>query len=236
MSNDYFQFKHFTIHQSRCAMKVGTDGTLLGAWASAKEGPCRILDVGTGTGIIGLMMAQRFPESSVVCIDIDSDAIAQASDNIAASPFSFRMTAMAKDVARLEDATGFDAIVCNPPYFDKALTCPDEKRSVARHTVSLSYQQLTASAFRLLKYDGKFSVIIPSDYYSGFEADALINGFFVSKICKVHSVSVKPPKRYLIELTKHLVKELIIEDETLQDGVNKRTSWYQELTKEFYIR
>ncbi len=236
MSNGYFQFKQFIIHQDRCAMKVGTDGTLLGAWASAGEGDIRILDIGTGTGIVGLMMAQRFPKANVLCIDIDKDAISQALENIKSSPFCDRMTAMKQDITLLDDSVGFDAIVCNPPYFENALTCPDDKRTIARHSVSLNFQQLTESAFKLLKTEGKFSVIIPSDSYSFFETNARLCGFFISKVCKVHSVSNKPPKRYLIELVKRPVNELVIKDCILQDENNERSSWYHELTNDFYIK
>ena len=91
MANDYFKFKHFIVHQQRCAMKVGTDGTLLGAWANAPENECRILDIGTGTGLIALMMAQRFPEAHVDAIDIDADAASQAEDNARRSPFADRV-------------------------------------------------------------------------------------------------------------------------------------------------
>ena len=163
MANDFFQFKQFTIHQQHCAMKVGTDGTLLGSWASAPAGACRILDVGTGTGLIALMMAQRFPEARVTGIDIDTDAVGQASENALESPFKERIMIREGDVTRMEDTDGFDAIVCNPPFFDRSLTCPDQQRTEARHTVSLTYRQLMESAFRLLKDDGRLSVIIPSD-------------------------------------------------------------------------
>ena len=111
MANDYFQFQQFTIRQARCAMKVGTDGTLLGAWA---YGGRRILDVGTGTGLIALMMAQRFPEALVTGIDINAEAVAQAQENEAASPFASHVKILLRDMAELEGE--FDSIVSNPPY------------------------------------------------------------------------------------------------------------------------
>ena len=111
MANDYFQFRQFTIRQERCGMKVGTDGTLLGAWA---QGGKRILDIGTGTGLIALMMAQRFTQAEVVGIDIDADAVAQARENVVASPFSRRVDILLKDVKDMEGT--FDSIVSNPPY------------------------------------------------------------------------------------------------------------------------
>lgn len=116
MSNEYFQFRQFIVHQQRCAMKVGTDGTLLGAWAAAPSGKCRILDIGTGTGLIALMMAQRFPESEVIGIDIDPEAIAQARENVRLSPFSERITISHQDLMKFDDTECFDVIVSNPPY------------------------------------------------------------------------------------------------------------------------
>ena len=117
MANGYFQFKQFTVRQQHCAMKVGTDGTLLGAWSQASAGLCRVLDVGTGTGLIALMMAQRYPEAQVIAIDIDEKAVFQAQENVSASPFADRIKVLEADVQTFEDSVKFDSIVCNPPFF-----------------------------------------------------------------------------------------------------------------------
>ena len=236
MANDFFQFKQFTIHQQHCAMKVGTDGTLLGSWASAPAGACRILDVGTGTGLIALMMAQRFPEARVTGIDIDTDAVGQASENALESPFKERIMIREGDVTRMEDADGFDAIVCNPPFFDRSLTCPDQQRTEARHTVSLTYRQLMESAFRLLKDDGRLSVIIPSDCRSRLESEAHLVGFFISRICSIQTTPKKIPKRYMIEFRKQPVKEIDTECGIIELSPQVRSPWYQQLTNEFYIK
>lgn len=236
MANDYFQFKHFIVRQRCCAMKVGTDGTLLGSWAQAPAGGCRILDAGTGTGLIALMMAQRFPEAHVTGIDVDADAVGQASENALESPFRDRITIRLCDVVCLEDADGFDAIVCNPPFFDRSLTCPDLQRTEARHTVSLSYRQLMESAFRLLKSDGRLSVIIPSDRRSSMESEAHLVGFFVSRVCSIQTTPRKNPKRYMIEFRKQPVKEIDTECGILELSPQVRSPWYQQLTNEFYIR
>ena len=236
MANDFFQFKQFTIRQERCAMKVGTDGTLLGAWASAPEKPCRILDIGTGTGLIALMMAQRFHESHVTGIDIDADAVNQAKENVQASPFADRVTIRQADVNIIDDTEKFYSIVCNPPFFDNSLTCPDEQRTGARHTVSLSYQQLTEAAYRLLENEGRFSVIIPSDYRSRMESEALLRGFFISRVCSIQTTPSKPPKRYMIEFSKHPVNKMYTEIGILNISPQERSPWYQQLTKDFYIK
>ena len=236
MSNDYFQFRQFIVHQQRCAMKVGTDGTLLGAWALAPSGRCRILDIGTGTGLIALMMAQRFPESSVLGIDIDPEAVAQATENVRLSPFSERIKILQEDLMKFDDTDDFDAIVSNPPYFVDSLECPDDQRTMARHTVSLTYEGLIRQAFRLLKDDGCLSLVIPSESRSLIESAACLEGFFLSRVCLIKTTPRKQPKRQLIEFRKHSVKELIIEEGIIEDSPNVRSSWYQQLTKEFYIK
>ena len=236
MSNDYFQFRQFIVHQQRCAMKVGTDGTLLGAWAAAPSVKCRILDIGTGTGLIALMMAQRFPESEVIGIDIDPEAVAQARENVRLSPFSERITIEHQDLMKLDDTERFDVIVSNPPYFVDSLECPDDQRTMARHTVSLTYDGLIRQAFRLLKDDGSLSLVIPAENRSLIESAASLSGFFMSRVCLVKTTPRKQPKRQLIEFRKHFVKELIIEEGIIEDSLNVRSAWYQQLTKDFYIK
>ena len=120
MPNDSFRFKQFLVRQDLCAMKVGTDGTLLGAWARGGE---RILDVGTGTGLIALMMAQRFPQARVTGIDIDEAAVRQSVINVGSSPFAQRITILQQACQAMQGT--FDAIVSNPPYFEQSLECPD---------------------------------------------------------------------------------------------------------------
>ena len=236
MANGYFQFKQFTIHQQHCAMKVGTDGTLLGAWALASESPCRILDIGTGTGLIALMMAQRYPQAKVTAIDIDDGAVRQAKENVSASPFVDRINVIKADVLTFEEEKKYDSIVCNPPFFEDSLTCPDPQRTEARHTVSLGYRQLMEAAFRLLKDDGHFSLIIPSDCRERLESEAHLRGFFLSRVCCIQTTPKKAPKRYMIELSKQPVNEVDTTNGILESSPQVRSDWYQELTKEFYIK
>lgn len=223
MANDYFRFKKFTVSQTLCAMKVGTDGTLLGAWA---EGGRRILDVGTGTGLIALMMAQRFPESAVTAIDIDEGAVSQALKNVAASPFAARISVEKYEMQAHRGQ--YDAIVCNPPFFEDALLCPDDQRRVARHAVTLSFAELMASAWQLLSDDGVLSVVIPFDYRERMESEAILKGFFKCREWAVRTTPTKPPRRYLLAFRKHNAglerQELVIGSDA-----------YIELTKDFYL-
>lgn len=211
-------------------MKVGTDGTLLGAWAN---GGRRILDVGTGTGLIALMMAQRFPDAAVIGIDIDVEACSQAVENVKASPFSVSIDCV--DVALMVVDVPFDAIVANPPYFDRSLQCPDKQRTQARHTSSLSYATLMQSAWRLLADDGELSVVIPSDCKSQLESEAVLAGFFKSRECAVRTTPRKMPKRFLLAFRKHPAEVVERVEGIIEDQPSHRSAWYQELTKEFYL-
>ncbi len=224
MANDYFKFKKFTIWQANCAMKVGTDGTLLGAWAN---GGRRILDVGTGTGLIALMMAQRFENTQIVGVDIDEGAVAQARENVKVSPFVDRITIEKADIGTFESQP-FDAIISNPPYFVDALTSPDNQRTLARHTESLTYKTLMQRCWDLLDDDGELSVVIPFDCKSRLESEAVIVGFFKTREWAVKTTARKDARRYLLAFRKH-PKELdknvmVIGDDT-----------YQDLIKDFYL-
>ena len=236
MGKDSFTFKQFVVRQDRCAMKVGTDGTLLGAWAEMERNDGKVLDIGTGTGLIALMMAQRYPEAKVTGIDIDEMAVSQAVENVQGSPFADRIEVFQADVKAFEPTGLFDSIVCNPPFFNNALICPDNQRTQARHTLSLSYQQLMVAAWRLLRDEGLFSVIIPNDFFQQLESEAHLAGFFLTRVFGVRTIERKPIKRYLIELRKHPHIELIKKEVLIEDSPNVRSEWYREMTKDFYIK
>ena len=231
MANNYFRFKQFTIWQDRCAMKVGTDGTLLGAWA---RGGWRVLDIGTGTGLVALMMAQRFPEAQVTAIDIDDEAVAQARENVAASPFAGRITVACHDVRQYDCDWLFDAIVSNPPFFDASLLCPDDRRTLARHSTALTYAELFAAVRRLLADDGEFTVVVPSECKSRMESEAALAGFFLVRECAVKTTPTKAPRRYLMALRKHPAS-LLQEEGIIETAPGQRSDWYVELTKDFYL-
>lgn len=227
-----FRFKQFEIEQDRCAMKVGTDGVLLGAWA---QGGRRILDIGSGTGLISLMMAQRFPEAEVVGIDMDADACGQARENVMASPFRDRVEIVC---CRLQDfgAAGvFDAIVSNPPFFVDSLKNPDSKRTMARHTDSLPFRDLFAGVKRLLSDDGIFSAIVPVEVVEQFVAESCILGFYLIRKCGVKTVERKQPKRFMLSFAKHRISPYEEHVETMMDSQGNRSEWYRKITEEFYL-
>ncbi|OYX08558.1 MAG: methyltransferase [Algoriphagus sp. 32-45-6] len=160
MGNSWFQFQQFRIDQDRCAMKISTDAILLGALANAEK-PNQILDIGTGTGVIALMLAQRFAEAKVTAVELDSDAASQAQENISQSPFGSRMNLCQGRIQDFSPDEKFDLIVSNPPYFPDHLKSSDSKRNQALHTDSLSFEELIDRVLALLNPDGKFWLILP---------------------------------------------------------------------------
>lgn len=230
MPNNFFRFKQFTIYQDDCAMKVGTDGTLLGSWAAVPESPHpHVLDIGTGTGLIAIMMAQRFPGAHITGIDIDGMAAGQALENAAASPFADRISIAETAVQDMEGGP-FDAIVCNPPYFIDSLTCPDEQRSLARHTLTLTYDALMGAARRLLSDAGELSVIIPTASRGMMDAAAAIAGLFPRRICEVKTTERKPAKRCMLAYTKRNRGET--ENSVIVIGSDR----YNEMLRDFYLK
>lgn len=255
MSESIFRFKHFNLSNSRAAQKIGTDGVLLGACTSIGTGrPLRILDIGTGTGIVALMLAQRcfgIEENScsrdklseIIGIDIDSDAANEASDNFAASPWAASMRSEHISLCDFADrliyggadipySLRFDLIVCNPPYFDESLQAPDPKRNAARHTDSLSYREVVTFAGDALTDEGRLSLILPKTEEKGLMRFAASFGLFPQRVINIHTTASKPPKRIIAEFSKHKGK-VLSEDLTIQcDG--DYSPQYKELTKDFH--
>ena len=236
-----FTFKQFRVEQDRTAMKVGTDGVLLGAWA---EGGATILDVGTGTGLIALMMAQRFEKAEVLGIDIDQDACLQARDNVLASPFASRVSIRHSSLQAFDETAfsgndkwsgGFDAIVSNPPYFEHSLKNPDAGRATARHSDSLPFADLFGGVGRLLADNGVFSAIVPTESLEHFCAEAVFSGFFLSRRYDVKTTPNKPAKRCLVAFRRHRPESFDRREVCLQDADGNRSEWYQALTEAFYL-
>lgn len=244
-----FTFKQFEIQQDRCVMKVGTDGVLLGAWA---EGGQRILDIGSGTGLISLMMAQRFPEAQVWGIDIDPDACMQARENVAASPFADRvgiaccalqnlseeyLVRGSEELMEMKEGEGnlFDAIVSNPPFFVNGLKNPDSKRAMARHSDSLPFSVLMKGVRRWLSDEGVFSAIVPADVLESFVSEAYCSGLSLVRQCGVKTVERKQPKRYLVAFSKRRAGMMDKCTEIMTDSEGNRSEWYAKIMEEFYL-
>ena len=201
MANSFFRFKQFIINQEKCAMKVGTDGCLLGAWADLSSSR-RILDVGCGSGLIAIMAAQRCTEAIVTGIELDEDASMQAQENAAASPWSERINIVHADFLQYAPAEKFDTILSNPPYFTTSMKCPDDKRTKARHDDSLSSGDLLAHAHELLLDGGKLSVVIPAEQKDVWRNQSLSVGLFLARVTTIYTRPNIAPKRVLMEFVK----------------------------------
>ena len=224
------------VFQDRCAAKVGTDSVLVGAWA---RGGGRVLDVGTGTGVVAMMMAQRCAGAVVDAVDIDEDACLQAGDNIGASPFAGRIRVHCMPVQEMavmpEQQACYDAVVSNPPFFENALKAPAVARCRARHTDTLPFADLFASVRRMLTPEGEFSLIIPFDFRQRLETEAALAGFFPSRVCAVCTTPQKSPKRFLLAFRLSPPVAVEHSEGLLEVSPGVRSPWYQELTRDFYL-
>jgi tRNA1Val (adenine37-N6)-methyltransferase len=237
MANDYFRFKQFTVWQDKCAMKVGTDGTLLGAWVGVDT--CQsILDVGTGTGLIALMLAQRNREAKIDALDIDEDACSQAKANVEASPFSGRMRIIHASFPVYASGTTlrYDLIVSNPPYFVHSLKNPIHQRSIARHTDSLSLEELVSKGRELLRPNGRLALILPAGREDELKRIAHTNGLNRIRQTSLIPVPGAKVKRVLTELSVNTRLTSCTTDTLLIEEVRHQyTPAYKELTKDFYL-
>ena len=236
MANSYFKFKQFIINQEKCAMKVGTDGCLLGAWADLAKSS-RILDVGCGSGLIAIMAAQRCGEAHITAIELDEDAASQAQENAAASPWSNRIKVINEDFLHYSPNEKFDTILSNPPYFTNSMKCPDDKRAKARHDDSLTSGDLLAHAHTLLLDRGKLSVVIPAEQWETWYKQAEGVGLCLTRITYIHTRPTAAPKRVLMEFTKGGNKATLYETKfILEDEPGKYSEEAVRLLKDFYLK
>jgi len=235
MPNDFFHFKQFTIYQDHCAMKVGTDGVLLGAWTHVEQAK-RILDIGTGTGLIALMLAQR-SSAEIDAIEIDSDAASQARENVQRSPWSHRIHVLHTSLQDyLKEKKKYDLIVANPPYFTDSLKTPDNRRSLARHNHELSQVLLIEGIQALLETGGRFNVILPASNFESFSA--MMNEFHwvVSRQTNVFSKPDSTCIRILAEFSDNVstgnIDDLVVETH----GRHEYSIQYIELIKDYFLK
>ena len=228
-----FTFKQFHVQHDRCAMKVGTDGVLLGCWTDVPASG-NVLDIGTGSGLIALMIAQR-TNAQIDAIDIASDAYEQACFNFAQSPWDERLKAYIAPIQEWQHEALYDLIISNPPYFNNSLKNPDKGRELARHTDSLSYAELIAHSVRLLKDWGRLSIILPAEAESEVCTIADAHGLYLSRVTRVYSKECKPVRRVLLSWTKQ-ADSIVREDRlVLENAEGGRSTQYQELAKDFYL-
>lgn len=232
-----FKFKKFIINQDRCAMKVGTDAVLLGAWISLEHNPYSILDIGSGTGIISLMLAQRSQAETIDAIEIDEEAYEQCVENFENSPWSDRLfcfhASLLEFTEEIEDK--YALIVSNPPFYTADYKTENVQRDIARFSDALPFEHLVESVSKLLTDEGVFSVIIPFEEEESFKDLATKVNLFPNKILHVSSNPSSKIKRSLISFsysnTSVNTRELIIETSRHQ-----YTQDYINLTKDFYLK
>jgi tRNA1Val (adenine37-N6)-methyltransferase len=236
MANSFFKFKKFTVWHDKCAMKVGTDGVLLGAWTNINQSKT-ILDIGTGTGLIALMLAQR-SMATIDAIDIDKEACLQAKENIALSPFNHRINIYNQpfnDFATNSNIL-YDLIVSNPPYFSNSLKCPEKKRNMARHNDSLLLTDLLNNSAKIVSPHGRIAIILPAE--QEIELTNLCKTFSLYIIRKTYVLPIPNanPKRILVELSKDLPLQKNTSSLTIEISRHQYTTEFCALTKEFYLK
>jgi tRNA1Val (adenine37-N6)-methyltransferase len=235
MANNSFNFKEFTIFQDKSAFKVGTDGVLLGAVADVTNKK-RILDIGSGSGLITIMLAQR-SGAEIVAIEPDKESFAQTCDNVSGCKWKSRIEVVNTDLQNYKPGTGkFDLIVSNPPYFSKSLKNPDPRKSAARHTDSLSSEDLLSGVALLLAEKGIFQVIMPYVEGTVFIAEAQQHGLFCNNILKIRPLPTADIRRLIMTFSREKLKatEKFL---TIEHGARYEfTEEYKKLTKDFYLK
>lgn len=228
-----FKFKQFAIDQTGCAMKINTDGVLLAAIAESNCPEC-ILDIGTGTGVIALMLAQRFPDAFIEAVEIDEQASATAKMNFRNSAFNDRLAINHIAIEQYSRHNQFDLIVSNPPYFVNDLRNTEEKKGIARHANNQFFMDLLVKVDELLAPKGYFWFILPVKQAEVLIANARQYGLFVSKQILLHSDQTKPPFRWIVGLNR-FKNEADIEHFYIYESEKVYTTKYKELLKDFFL-
>ncbi len=236
MTDNTFSFKQFEIRQEHCAMKIGTDSVLLGAWAELPE-QGSILDIGAGTGILSLMAAQRCASATITAIEIDPPAACQARENIAASPWHERIMVLNEDFTQwaVSCPSTYDCIISNPPYFEQSLLSPNAARSMARHTDSLSYAQIFDLTRRVISPRGRLSLVLPTDLYARTNETAQLYGWGITRLTFVQTTPHKNPKRILCEWQQRHLAPCLPSVLTIHNSDGQYTDEYKNLTQDFYL-
>lgn len=236
MPNPYFKFKQFTVYHDKCAMKVGTDGVLLGAWSDVDDAQ-NILDIGSGSGLVALMLAQR-SNAQIEAIDISHNAFVQSTENFSASPWSKRLKAInssLKDFTSAYAGGKYNLIVSNPPYFDKAAKPAQIERALARHSVEMDMQQLITCSASLLADRGKLCLILPVEQLAPVKSIAAQHNLGISRLTKVYPKPDKPVKRYLVQLERN-ANETIENDLVIEVGkTHEYSPEFKAMLKDFYL-
>ena len=240
MPNDFFRFKQFTVRHDKCAMKVCTDACLFGSLLPTSSGGrgiiSRVLDIGTGTGLLALMYAQKNPNAIIDAVEIDNAASKQAKENFYASPWKERLHVYNVSIQQFTSdfSTKYDLIIANPPFYENELKSEDEKRNIALHSAELSLEELISAVDKLLKDDGIFSVLLPYHRTKHFEQLAAKQNLFVKEKIFVKQTPKHSYFRSILRLAKN-VEDPTESEQIIMDSENKYTTRFTELLKEYYL-
>jgi tRNA1Val (adenine37-N6)-methyltransferase len=235
MSNNWFQFRRFRIEQQNCAMKITTDACIQGAWTPIETSVQRVLDIGAGTGLLSLMLAQRNTGITIDAIEYDKEAAIQAIGNVAASPWHQCIQLLHSDVRAFEASTKYDLIICNPPFFTGSLLSGKESQDKARHDVTLSRQELLQVVKDNLANDGYLSLLLPYSEYLLWKEPAEKCGLYESKCLHINHKPDAPVKRVVTILARSKMERPEIETLTIKENDNEYTDHFKVLLGEFYL-
>jgi len=232
-----FKFKQFTVHQDQCAMKIGTDSVSLGAWTSVEHRPFSVLDIGAGTGILSLMLAQRSNAETIEAIEIDDDAYEQCTENFENSPWNDRLFCFHASLLEYIEAVDekFDLIICNPPFYSEDYKSNDISRNLARFSDAMPLEHIIFAVAHFLSENGKFSIVIPNKLEQAFIEEAELIDLYPNRILRVRGNANSKIKRSVLEFSFDnsisKTSELIIETTR-----HNYTEDYINLTKDFYLK
>ena len=227
-----FRFKHFVIQQSRSALKVGTDAMILGSLIDV-QGHTNALDVGTGTGVLSLMITQRNSVLNCTGIDLDEESIEEARTNFTESIWSDRLSVISGDFLETNFEQEFDLIISNPPYYTSTLENDNARKAQARHVSSLPIDQFVFKATELLTQEGKFWIIVPFDDIEKWKSEAFKNGLSVEQLIKISGKEHQPPNRIVISFSK-MDSETTVKSFAIRNQAGEYTEAYRELTQEYH--
>jgi tRNA1Val (adenine37-N6)-methyltransferase len=234
MSNSHFTFKQFRIDQDACAMKVSTDACIQGAWTPIDNSAANLLDIGTGTGLLSLMLAQRNESIHIDAIEIDVSAAEQATSNIAESKFAARIDIVQGDVLEYSFAKQYDLIICNPPFFKNSLLGDNPSRNIARHTLTLRYADVISVMKNVLKKDGYLSLLLPNSELSNWELLMQEQQVYCTTKLFIHPMIDKPANR-VVCICSFLPTDTEEHHLHIKDMQGVYTKEFQELMAPYYL-
>lgn len=241
MPNTFFRFKQFTVHQDRSAMKICTDACLFGAWVANQvrgdKSVGKILDIGSGTGLLGLMLAQAV-DAQIDAVEIDADAYQQTVENFKASPWTDRMHVYNNAVQQFQPGYRYNFIISNPPFYDNDLRSPDNRRNLAHHSIALKFEELLNAITSLLAEGGRAALLLPYEKYSGYEKLIVKANMNIEK-----KVAVKQSQKhncfrvmYLLNRRKDYVNAgMAVEAISIKDASNNYTNTFSALLSDYYL-